>query len=406
MKFGGRRLLFAVGVIAAFGWPAAVLAHPSGHKDALHALHDVQYAVRQVDQAERLTLSAPEAYRRAAQRAVNVIVGRSNQHYHKKDGDGGDPVGALGRLGRLLQIASGTRAPWLPVIAGAWVNVTAAESSLEAALHADGLDEYRMDVTNALTSLDVAEGRGNELGVWGGLEGSLATTALGIPPGVVVVSGCAAPTRAPAYGVARGYLLYVSLPLDTSTLKLPEYFASNRFTLHKNMLIVYTASQKKAGVLCGKTHAVTADRSLHATPADSEIAPASDPDPSTPHLYTLAQAKQGRSIYRKYCASCHGMDLQGTAAPAVMGPEFLDTTKADGWTMTDLRYLVVNDMPRDAPGSLSPQQYAAVLAYLLAKNCYPPGNKPFPLKNQLFLARITLGPLFGTNKKYVNCSAH
>jgi polar amino acid transport system substrate-binding protein len=112
-------------------------------------------------------------------------------------------------------------------------------------------------------------------------------------------------------------------------------------------------------------------------------------------LYTRAQAEQGAQIYAGTCAKCHGTNLQGTAGPAVAGRVFLDTAQHNGWTLAMIRYLVVTNMPLNAPSALSPPQYAAVMAFLLASNCYPPGDKPFPTSADPAFNDVKLGPLPG-----------
>ncbi|HLH91787.1 MAG TPA: hypothetical protein VKX28_25445 [Xanthobacteraceae bacterium] len=57
--------------------------------------------------------------------------------------------------------------------------------------------------------------------------------------------------------------------------------------------------------------------------------------------------------------------------------------------------LVVTSMPRDNPGSLSPTQYADVLAYLLAADCYPAGRKQFPTTATPDIKGAELHPLVG-----------
>jgi hypothetical protein len=49
-------------------------------------------------------------------------------------------------------------------------------------------------------------------------------------------------------------------------------------------------------------------------------------------------------------------------------------------------------MPRDNPGSLKPQQYAQVMAYLLAVNCYPAGNRKFPTESTPKLKQTPVEP--------------
>ncbi len=103
--------------------------------------------------------------------------------------------------------------------------------------------------------------------------------------------------------------------------------------------------------------------------------------------------------------SCHGSNLQGTAAPSVAGRDFLGTAQHNGWTLAVIRYLVVHMMPMNSPASLAPAQYADVLAFLLAANCYPAGATAFPTGDDPRFAAIKLAPppgkLPGQNDKGV-----
>jgi mono/diheme cytochrome c family protein len=38
--------------------------------------------------------------------------------------------------------------------------------------------------------------------------------------------------------------------------------------------------------------------------------------------YTQAQAERGRRIFGAFCATCHGVDLEGGVGPALTGPAF------------------------------------------------------------------------------------
>jgi mono/diheme cytochrome c family protein len=99
-----------------------------------------------------------------------------------------------------------------------------------------------------------------------------------------------------------------------------------------------------------------------------------------PKLYTEAQAEKGAAVYAQDCAGCHGADLQGASGPAVAGTAFLNKTKTLEWSVENFRHVVTSTMPRSNPGSLSDEQYADVIAYLLAADCFPPGNTPLPDK--------------------------
>ncbi|MEJ2436381.1 MAG: cytochrome c [Pseudolabrys sp.] len=111
-----------------------------------------------------------------------------------------------------------------------------------------------------------------------------------------------------------------------------------------------------------------------------------------PALYTEAQAQAGQQVFTHICATCHGKDLQGKSGPQIAGTAFLKKAKLLGWSVGNLRSLVVSTMPRSNPGSLKPQQYADVLAYLLAVNCYPAGHNKFPTKTTAALKHTALKP--------------
>jgi len=114
-----------------------------------------------------------------------------------------------------------------------------------------------------------------------------------------------------------------------------------------------------------------------------------------PASYTTAQAQAGLTVFAANCQSCHGANLQGVVRLGVAGTEFLATVKTNKWTLADLRNLVVGNMPLNNPGTLTPQQYADVMAFLLASNCYPAGTVHFPLKDVPAFATVKIGPVAG-----------
>jgi hypothetical protein len=92
-------------------------------------------------------------------------------------------------------------------------------------------------------------------------------------------------------------------------------------------------------------------------------------------VYSAAQAEQGHNVYAQSCAPCHGAGLNGTGeSPALMGGEFLD--HFDGSTVGDLFDRIFRTMPKNLPGSLKLDGYAAVLAYILQANGFPAGQSP------------------------------
>ena len=92
-----------------------------------------------------------------------------------------------------------------------------------------------------------------------------------------------------------------------------------------------------------------------------------------PALYTDAQATAGAAVYASSCAACHGTQLEGVAAPALKGPAFGEMAAAQSLTAGALLDVIANTMPQSDPGSLKPDEYAAVTAYILQQNGYPAG---------------------------------
>jgi mono/diheme cytochrome c family protein len=98
------------------------------------------------------------------------------------------------------------------------------------------------------------------------------------------------------------------------------------------------------------------------------------PDDPPPALYTTAQAQAGAQHYTAVCAVCHGAQLQGVVGPALKGPNF--ASEKSGFAVGDIFTIIANNMPASDPGSLSPDVYVTVMAYVLQQNGYPAGSTP------------------------------
>jgi len=99
-------------------------------------------------------------------------------------------------------------------------------------------------------------------------------------------------------------------------------------------------------------------------------------DQSTPTraaLFTDAQATTGDGLYRESCASCHGAALTGGTAPPLTGPAFQASWGNPRVTLADLFFIMRTTMPPRASSSLTPQDHAAVFAYILKANGFPSG---------------------------------
>jgi mono/diheme cytochrome c family protein len=108
------------------------------------------------------------------------------------------------------------------------------------------------------------------------------------------------------------------------------------------------------------------------------------PKSVTDGVYTAEQSKRGESLYAEACAACHDAKLLGGIGPALAGKDFIgawkDKTVADLFTKTKV------EMPLTAPGTLTAEQTADLVALMLSANQFPAGATPLaadaaPLKD-------------------------
>ncbi|MHB1004225.1 MAG: c-type cytochrome [Chloroflexota bacterium] len=102
------------------------------------------------------------------------------------------------------------------------------------------------------------------------------------------------------------------------------------------------------------------------TSATPTKAPAGTTAPSGGGQTVGQLADQGKTVYAQSCAACHGDQGQGGSAPAIMGsnaklaPRFKNAKEVDAFVRAN--------MPQGAPGSLKPEQYNQVVAYMMQQN--------------------------------------
>ena len=94
-----------------------------------------------------------------------------------------------------------------------------------------------------------------------------------------------------------------------------------------------------------------------------DVAAQAGPTSTRSGIYTDAQAERGRRQYLGTCKLCH--------QPST-GPAFEKHWK--GRSVGDLLTFMHTQMPKNDPGSLEPQQYADLAAYLLKVNAMPAGT--------------------------------
>jgi S-disulfanyl-L-cysteine oxidoreductase SoxD len=124
-------------------------------------------------------------------------------------------------------------------------------------------------------------------------------------------------------------------------------------------------------------------------PASGTAAPAT---PSVAAPATFAeQVTLGQKLYGEQCAGCHGNSGEGTKdGPAVVGLDkgalplepaaTAKYRKTQFKTVADIADFVVKSMPPKAPGSLTGEEYLAILAFDLKANGIDLGDKKLDLE--------------------------
>ena len=91
-------------------------------------------------------------------------------------------------------------------------------------------------------------------------------------------------------------------------------------------------------------------------------------------VYTAEQATRGEALYGEHCVRCHGANLQGNGESA---KPLTDAAFKSTWNDVPLGALfdrVRLSMPQDKPGTMSRQQAADLVAFILRENKFPAGD--------------------------------
>ena len=122
---------------------------------------------------------------------------------------------------------------------------------------------------------------------------------------------------------------------------------------------------------------------------DSACVRAAVPAPAAP-TFTWAQASNGQAAYARYCARCHGANLDdGEFGPPLKGKVFVG--RWGGRSMADLDTLLENTMPPDAPGSLSNRIYTELMAFLLSQVGVLPADAELPSERAALAMKLIPG---------------
>jgi mono/diheme cytochrome c family protein len=94
-------------------------------------------------------------------------------------------------------------------------------------------------------------------------------------------------------------------------------------------------------------------------------------------VFTADQAAQGKALFDSKCAICHGTEMNGAEmAPPLSGGGFI--ANWSGVSVAELATRIHTTMPANDPGSLTNQEVALAIAYILSFNHFPAGATPLP----------------------------
>jgi mono/diheme cytochrome c family protein len=101
-------------------------------------------------------------------------------------------------------------------------------------------------------------------------------------------------------------------------------------------------------------------------------------------VYSGAQAERGRAEYVVHCVMCHGPALEGNGEAPPLTGEFIPDWA--GTSLADLFGKISLTMPLNAPGTLTSESTADILAYILKVNNFPAGTKDLPVDKSTLAA--------------------
>ncbi|MDG1305951.1 MAG: cytochrome c [Pseudomonadales bacterium] len=97
-------------------------------------------------------------------------------------------------------------------------------------------------------------------------------------------------------------------------------------------------------------------------------------------IYNKAQAKSGKKLYKKHCLSCHE---KGYFEPVFLAWQ--------GESAGMLYEVMSAAMPESSPGSLDPDEYADIFAYVLKEIGFPASTEPLDPDSEAF-SKIIIRP--------------
>jgi alcohol dehydrogenase (cytochrome c) len=121
-----------------------------------------------------------------------------------------------------------------------------------------------------------------------------------------------------------------------------------------------------------------------------KFAAAQPQQPTRTAPFTAEQANAGRAVYNSTCSTCHLPDMKGTfEAPPLSGVNFMNTWR--NRPTSDLFTRIRTSMPISNPGSLSDEDAANLVAYILQANGAKPGAQALTAQTIVPIGAVTTG---------------
>ena len=98
-------------------------------------------------------------------------------------------------------------------------------------------------------------------------------------------------------------------------------------------------------------------------------------------VFTGAQASRGEQRFKESCVTCHSIEEQASSL----------RSKYRNGTLHDVFSVISTTMPQNSPGSLTPDDYASIVALYLRQSGHTPGSTDLPA-SPTALAKIRIDP--------------
>ena len=97
-------------------------------------------------------------------------------------------------------------------------------------------------------------------------------------------------------------------------------------------------------------------------------------------VYTREQAARGKDVYGEVCARCHGTNLIGGEVAGEVAPDLKGVYFILRWSdaASTLFTKIADTMPKGEVGTITSEETADIIAYLLQSNDAPAGTSEIP----------------------------